>query len=51
LDIIYSSDILKSIYIAKGILELEDGKAPISNIFTVDTINYAKEGGCCNLGY
>ncbi len=49
LDIIYSSDILKSIYIAKGILELEDGKAPISNIFTVDTINYAKEGGCCNL--
>lgn len=48
LDIISSNNILKSIYMAKGILPIEDN-IPISNIFTIDTINFAKKGGGVDL--
>jgi len=43
-DIIYSSEILTSIYSAKGVLETQK---PIiqSGIFAIDTINYAQLGG------
>lgn len=48
LDIISSNSILKSIYIAKGILPIEES-IPVSNIFTIDTINFAKKGGQVDL--
>jgi len=48
LDIISSNDILRSIYIAKGVLPVTKD-IPISDIFTVDTINYAKKGGAVDL--
>lgn len=43
-DIIYSSEILTSIYSAKGVL---DTQKPIiqSGIFAIDTINFAQRGG------
>jgi hypothetical protein len=43
-DIIYSDDILSSIYSAKGVLETPK-KATQSGIFAIDTINYARIGG------
>jgi tetratricopeptide (TPR) repeat protein len=48
LDIISSNEILKSIYIAKGILPIGEN-IPISDIFTIDTINHAKRGGAVDL--
>jgi len=48
LDIISSNNVLKSIYIAKGVLPIESN-FPLSDIFTIDTINYARLGGSSNL--
>lgn len=43
-DIIIQDEILKSIYIAKGILEVKDDLIT-SGIFAIDTINAAQKGG------
>ncbi len=47
-DIILSSEILHSIYIAKGVLPQKDNIL-ISGIFAIDTINYAQKGGSFDL--